>query len=1351
MSNWQSYIPDYITEQLLVTPAVHLLGRAHRFDAVVLFADVSGFTAISEALGKSGRSGTEELTTILNRYFEPMIALIRSYGGIIGKFGGDAMTVIFPYTQETQKHVVQQAVQCALEMQTRMTAYKDIPTSAGTFELAMKAGLAAGNLFSTLVGDPEVRLEYILAGSALDLCAEAEHHATRGEVVVHEDLLSAGEGFVVDERRERFARVTEACTPSVLVDPPTSENLTEDAIRAISVFLHPAISQRVRENLTSFINEHRKVTVLFVRFENLDYDHAPEVGETLQHYFSKVVETIDAYDGYLNKIDMGDKGSKYIVVFGAPIAHEDDVERALQCALDLQEIEGFPVRIGVNTGFVYCGLVGSSTRQEYTVMGDVVNLSARLMQASDSGQILIAEETYEEGAGFTWISLPAIHVKGKSEPIKLHALRGRKTQQTTHFQAMQYGLPMVGREEELKLAQRIVRRVLEGRGQILGITAEAGMGKSRLSAEIIHLTLESGVNGFGGECVSHGTKTGYLVWQSIWRGIFGLDAQTPVEAQILQIEGYLAQVNPEIVFRTPLLRDVVNLPISHNDITQAMDARIRKGSLENLLVDCIRYQASHSPVLLVLEDCHWIDPLSNDLLEVIARNIADLPVMILAIYRPPENDGIQPRIQQFAHFTEIRLDEFTSMEAAQLIEMKMAHLYHTGEIPATFVERTVEKAGGNPFFIDEMLNLLHDRGINPTDLHALETLILPDSLNSLIISRIDQLAEGIKTTLKVASVIGRLFKASWLWGIYPQLGSSEQVKAQLEHLNRLEITPLDKPEPELEYLFKHILTREVAYESLAVATRQMLHEQIGHYIETYYPNDLEQFINVLAYHYGASLNTAKQREYFQKAGLASQQAFANEAAIDYFRRLIPLLLEEEKVSLILRLAEVLQLVGNWDETESLVREALTMAEKMGNQQDLAHAYRALGEIFYRKGAHLEALEALQLAQSIFETLNDLTGVDFALRLIGSIYWRQSDYDTALRYFEKCQKVSEKIGNQNGVFRATGNIGLIYKTRGDYEQALQAYEKSRKIAHEIGDRVGERIIIMNMGNVYLEIGNYSEALTRYYRSLKIAQEVGDRQGVGLVIGNIGNIYWYTGDFTAMLSCQAMHLYTGLELGELWGVSFSTSKMALAYMELGQFAEAEAMLSRAITLAKIMEALHELSGFYFDRGNLLNAIGKPEEALDVYGEAIQLAAEVENVVVQFEAQIARLRTQVELGLKDPQTAIVQLHNLRETWMEHFHGDEEQEAPIHYEIWKLDPTDEFHRTRAGELYAHLYEHTPSSEFRARYEELTGDHLPDPPPLPPLPDIVTRKPVHLETLLEQIDALIQEAQATSHSAHHA
>ena len=265
-SLWRSYIPYHVARDLISQPGQSPVGQAQRFDAVVLFADVSGFTALSEALGAAGRSGTEELTTILNRYFEPMIALISSYGGIIGKFGGDALTVLFPYEPADHRQVARRALQCALEMQGRMAGYAGIPTSAGRFSLTMRAGLAQGPVFCTTVGDPALRLEYIIAGSPLDCCAEAEHLAQVGEVLVSDDLLNAAAPATPGERREGYSVV------QALPDPPGPQPLPElgdfppPAART-AAYIHPSIAARLADGQASFVNEHRKVTVLLIQLE----------------------------------------------------------------------------------------------------------------------------------------------------------------------------------------------------------------------------------------------------------------------------------------------------------------------------------------------------------------------------------------------------------------------------------------------------------------------------------------------------------------------------------------------------------------------------------------------------------------------------------------------------------------------------------------------------------------------------------------------------------------------------------------------------------------------------------------------------------------------------------------------------------------------------------------------------------------------------------------------------------------------------------------------------------------------------------------------------------------------------
>ncbi len=1338
---WQSFIPHCLTQELAQHPTSNPIGREQRFETVALFADVSGFTAMSEALGKAGRSGTEELTRVLNSYFEPMIALIHSYGGIIGKFGGDAMSVLFPCDRQNRTQAARQAIQCALDMQARMSDYAAIETSAGTFRLAMKAGLAAGPVLCTTVGVPSIRLEYVIAGSALEKSADAEHHAENGEVVIDASLAAMLDGLRV-EQKNGFLAVKGMSHPPPKPTARTWPELPQAAIHTVKAYLHPAISQRIQEGLTSFVNEHRKVTVLFVRFDPLDYDNDPHAARKLQHYFKQVIEIVQSYDGYLNKIDIGDKGSKFIVLFGAPIAHEDDVNRALYCALDLQDIPDMPVHIGINTGFVFCGQVGSPLRQEYTVMGDAVNLAARLMQAAQRGQILMSETVYAENEEFTWTNLPSIQVKGKTEQVTIRHLKGQKDRRRLKLQAPEYKLPMVGRERELRIAQSKIERVLNGQGQVIGITAEAGMGKSRLSAEIIRLAIEQGLTPFGGECVSHGTNAPYLVWQNLLRGFFDLDPSWTSAEQISRLQSRLEEIDPNFLQRAPLLGLPLNLSIPENALTRSMDAGLRKASLEAMLVECVRHRARETPLLLVLENCHWIDPLSNDLLETIGRNVIDVPVMVLMMYRPPETEAIQPRGRNFSHFTEIRLTDFTQQEALRLIELKLKQLFENIErVPDEFIQRISERAQGNPFYIDEMLNLIHDQGIDPAEAGALEEVQLPESLHSLIISRIDQLSEGPKTTLKVASVIGRLFKAAWLWGIYPQLGAPDQVKNHLEHLHQLEITPLDKPEPELEYLFKHILTREVAYESLAVATRTMLHEQAGKYIERTYPHKLDQFLNQLAYHYGASDNQEKKREYFLKAGIAAQRAYANEAAIDYFQRLLPLLPQDEQPEIMLRMGQIWQLTGDWEKAEAIFRQALEIATKNQDGESRARCQAAIAGILIRRGAYQEASEWLAQAKAYYESLDVRHGLDETLRELGVLHWYQGNYDQALANFEASQKFAKLTGNQKAAYRALGNIGLIYKIRGDYQRALWCYRLAQEVAKELADRQGESIILGNVGNVYLEEGDYSQALNYYAKSLQLSLEIGDRQGISISVGNMGKIYWYTGDFASSLACNAFNLQIAIELGDRLNAAIAASTTAMVYMEQGQFDKAAQLLERAVALGRVLDAPYELADFLFNKANLMNAQGRPRQALSALDEAIRLAAEVGNGATQFEAEVTRIRTRARTQAIDTNTAILELETLLETWKDH-RRDEEEEAAISYEIWKLDPSRTNCREKAVQLYQHLYEHTPSNEYRSRYQELTGEPLPDPPPLPPLPDIVAQKPIHLSNLLAQLDALIQEAE---------
>ncbi len=1341
-SPWFSFLPHYLAQDLLAHPERSPIGKEQRFLGVTLFADVSGFTAISEALGKGGRHGAEELTDILNAYFSEMITIIRRHGGMIAKFGGDALTAVFPFSPDEEKQTALRAIACALKMQDAMQAYTAIETSAGTFGLGMKAGLACGPLFRTVVGDAAVRLEHVLAGEALDWCAEAEHHASRGEVVIHTGMAQAAPEAPVGERRGDFLLVTQEPayrlgeTILPLEDPPPQ------LVPTLAAFIHPSIAQRLAQGQTTFINEHRKVTVLFLRFDGFAYDD-PLVGVRLQSYFAHIISTVERYGGYLNKIDMGDKGSKAIILFGAPIAHEDDAGRALRCALDIRTLPQASVHIGINTGYAFCGQVGSPERQEYTVMGDAVNLAARLMQVAEANQIVVSEYTRQATRRpFLWEDERSLKVKGKSEPVRAISLSGVALSASSQPHDTPYALPMVGRQEELAVARRLLNRVLLRQGQVLGITAEAGMGKTRLGAEIIHMASTRGMALYTGECLSHGVNTPYVVWQPLLRSFVGLDDGQDTSQQIAHVRQMLTAADPSMLPRLPLLGKVLNLPIPDTELTRNMDARLRKEALEGMVVQCIRLRAADTPLLLVFEDAHWIDPLSNDLLETVARNITDVPILILALYRPAERYATQPAIKRFGHFTELHLQEFNPEEAARMIEMKLGQLFSTSDVPPLLVERITERAQGNPFYIDEIVNLMHDRGMDPRLPDVLDGLNLPDSLYSLVLSRLDRLGEESKTTVKVASVIGRTFRASWLWGIYPQVGAPSRVLAQLEELRRRDITRLEKSVPELEYLFKHIVTREVAYESLALSTRQMLHEQAGKFIERTYPQNLDQYLDLLAYHYGNSQNKEKQRLYFRKAGDAAKAAYANQAALEYYRRLLPLLDEAGQRDVYLTLGEIYQLTGEWEAARDAARQALRIARSLNDKHGEASAQHLEGKILMLRGEYTQALERYRQALETFGTLGEKRSRAAVMLDIGIIHWSQSDYQQALKMLQEAEATARRHALSDILLRSLGNLGLVYTNLGRHDLAMQNLEESYSIAREQNDRFRANRLLINIGNIHLAQGNYAQAMVNYLENTRIAQEIGDRQGVSIGIGNMGSVYEYQGEYTSALTCTLRNLQISLELGDRPGVAFGLWNMGKISLAKRQLHGAHELVRRAIVLDRLLDTPYELCEALHTLGRVLAAQARYEQAFRHNREALQIAEEIGYGEIHFQAAVGEVRLLHALGRISNQQAVERLREIQAQFRDERQDDIEA-AEVEYRIWKFDATQEAARKEAAWLYRALYESTPNVEYRYRYKDLTGLDLPEPPPLPPVPEAILEGLPSLKTLLTRVDALIEEVRS--------
>jgi class 3 adenylate cyclase/tetratricopeptide (TPR) repeat protein len=987
-----------------------------------LFADISGFTALTEQLTATlgARRGIEEFTRRINAVYDALIGAVERYGGSVIGFAGDAITCWF---DDALGESAARAATAALEMQAAMADFEGI---------VLRVAVTSGPARRFVVGDPAMLSIDVLAGATVMRLDTATHLAKRREVVLDEATANAlGVALQIKEWRkaeneERFA-VLETLAP--LVTPPTQASQIEEvAVEAIRPWVLPAVFEREQNGYGAFLIELRPAVALFLRFSGIDYDGDEQAGDKLDAFIRRSQQIVSANDGTLLQLTIGDKGSYFYAIFGAPVAHEDDARRTVQAAMALRQLSNQlaflkRVQIGVSSGTMRTGAYGSHTRLTYGALGDAVNLAARLMTSASPGEILVSSRVQNAVTErFSFEARPPLLVKGKVEPTPVFAVMGVRQRRAIKLEEPNYALPMLGRQPELAVIGEKLKRAAAGYGQVVGITADAGMGKSRLVAEVIRAAHQIGFAGYGGACESSGANTAYLVWKPIWQAFFDVDPTATAQWQLRHLEGEIEDRAPHRLQAIPLLAPLLDVPIEDNDFTRTLEPKDRRNALEALLEDCLKAAAREHPVLFVLEDVHWIDPLSHDLLEALARAAPNLAVCFVLAYRPPETTRSQaPRVENLPTFSRVALDKLASTEVEQLIRAKLAQWLpeRSGSLAQALVIQVTNRAEGNPFYVEELLNYLHDHGINPDDEEALRVLELPHSLQALILSRIDQLTEPQKATLKVASIIGRLFRAAWLHGYYPSLGTLERVKADLSTLARLDITPLDTPEPELAYLFKHIVTQEVAYESLAYTTRAQLHEQLALFIERL---GADTYLDLLAFHYGRSENIAKQREYFRKAGDAAAAAYANEAALDYYDRLLPLLTEpDEQADLHLLRGAVQELMGRYAEAEADYRDAL--AKAVQDTMRTARGQLALGKLYHMHGGYQAALEWLAQARKRWQDLQDKAGLAQTHLETGITYYRQGEYALAREqlYESLAYRVKLEIGGMRPIHSTTWDL------------------------------------------------------------------------------------------------------------------------------------------------------------------------------------------------------------------------------------------------------------------------------------------------------------------------------------------
>ncbi|NTU83614.1 MAG: tetratricopeptide repeat protein, partial [Chloroflexales bacterium] len=1067
--------------------------------------------------------------------------------------------------------------------------------------------------------------------------AAGEQLARPGDVLLDAPTVAAlgpgatlGPACVDPATGERFARLLALDAPPA----PAPWEPVELPAATLRPWVLPLVWERHQAGLGAFLTELRPAVALFLRFGGLDFDDEAAAG-WLDALIRRVQAICAELGGTLLQLTLGDKGAFLYASFGALVAHEDDARRAAHAALALHaaaaELGLSGIQIGLSQGTLRCGASGGPTRQTYAALGDEVNLAVRLMSRAAPGETLLSGRVQRAlGEAFALEPRPPIPLKGKAEPLPVFALTGIAGRRAVRLQEPAYALPMVGRTRELAAIQACLERAQAGEGQVVVIQAEAGMGKSRLIAEAVRLARRAGCVGYDGAAAASERQTPYLAWRPVVQALLDIDPDAPARRLLRQLAGELEERVPERVAALPLLDLLLERELPETAFTQTLTSQERKGMREALLLDLLVQAAREagaegSALLLVLEDTHWLDPLGRDLLLRLAQAAADLPLLLVVATRPALPQAPDP-LAALPHTTTLTLEGLDDGALEGLVRAKLAQLYpaRTAALPLGLVATLAARAQGNPFCIEELLSYLHDRGITPDAPGALAGLELPDSLQRLVLARIDQLSERERATLRVASVVGRLFRAAWLPGFAPDLGDLPRVKADLERLARLDLTALDTPEPELTYLFKHVVTQEVAYGGLPQALRARLHGALAAWLEAATPDAPP--LDLLAYHYDHSDNLPRRRAYLRRAGEAAAADYANAAAIDYLSRALALTPEEDEQqrwALLWAREQVYALVGERGPQVADLEALATLAARQGDrarqaavalrwswyyetttaypamieaaQQALAlaegdMAQQALarlhwGTALWRQGEFAEAQVQIELSLELARATGNHQIEMTALRLLGVVAHEQNHFARARAFYEQALALARAIHHRVGEANALGNLGLLNLTEGNYPAAREQITQAVAISRISGDRRFEAHWLVGLGDVERRQGAYATARRLFEEALATFRAIDDRLFAAEAIINLGCLTAAEGDPAAARTRYEQALVIFRAVGDRTYQWWALSELGHTLVELGLAPQAVEAAQEAVALC---DALGDLVGGAAGRAGLARAL-------------------------------------------------------------------------------------------------------------------------------------------------------------------
>ena len=1114
---YSAYVPRLLVEWAIDDPDAEY----REIPGTAVFADISGFTALSEMLSKYGKLGAEEVTEVIGNCFRSLMGIVHPLGGHLLKFGGDALLLFFNGPGHERR-----AANAAVGMMEEMGRVGKVRTSGGRLTLRMSIGAHTDTFDFYLVGDSH--RELIISGSGASVTADMESAADAGEIAVSSATAEALPKEALGKKKGDAFLLKQS------VAPP---DVKEIDLRSAELDLEQYVPTAMREPILAdaIEAEHRQVTVAFIQFlgvEKLRHEEGmPAVAAALHELVADVQHALDTRSLTFVSTDIYPDGGKIIVAAGAPTSTGADEERMMLALDEIRDkTQVLDVRIGVNRGHVFSGDVGPEYRHSYTVMGDDVNLAARLMSAAEIGEIRATPAVLDQTrTAYEVTELKPFMVKGKAEPVVAYSVGqeiGTKVARDEHE------LPFMGRDDELAQLTEAIEGLANGSGSAISLVGGRGIGKTRLMDEAI-TGLEQVIEI---RAEPYGATNPYRPLRDPLRALLGIDRGEHSE-MAHKLRKAVAELDESLLPLLPLVADVLHIEVPSTPEADEIELKFRPERAAEMLTTIIA-ECLPGPVVISVDDAHWVDDASTLILNRLCAATTDLPWLVIATRREMES-GFQPPGASIALGP---LDQATAHQLVIAITEDAPLRPHDLEV-------VVERANGNPLYLGEIVAAVKSAGSVDE---------LPDSLDALVTAQIDSLPSTARRLLRYAAVLGRSFRPQVLARVLNGDGNNYDKLIENELAAFLE-------RDDGRIRFRHAIHRDAAYEGLSYRRRRELHLAAGNAMKELAP-DPDEAAEALSMHFFLGGDYPAAWRFSLVAGTEAKSEYNNVEAAAAFERAIQAASKTRKANrsdvaaVWLSLGQVREQLAQFPAAIDAFKRAASMME---DEADQAEAISKRASAKSRMGSYSSALGDATRGLRLLEGRDDAKARMVKARLMtgrASIRMAQENAGEALVAANAAIEVARDAREDESLLRAYDIHDWACLVLGHPEDAVFA-EKALTIAERIGHLDAAGIVMNNLGGKAYFAGDWDLALEMYEKSRDARIRTGNSMEAAWTAANIGELLISRGRFDEAEPVLKEAIRTLRASEAIDGALFAETQLGRLELERGEFDRAIELLEAA----------------------------------------------------------------------------------------------------------------------------------------------------------------------------------------------